>query len=248
MKKLIVLCSLIIGLTNCNSFKANRIEKEHSEIIAIVADVTNKRLIWPSATATLSMFRCDEQPDEACTFILTAISNKQINPVFSCILPDATTTEKRNYNDDAQFRKKCILTFYHQIGNAYRNFYSMFDTTQTLDHSEVFATLSSTLHELVADSSDEKILVMYSDLLEKSSYGNAYTNFTRLPVSTIAERFNATGLLPNSLKGITVVVVYNTTGRADDARFIRMYSAYKLLLEQRGAIVKEQANNDADGY
>jgi hypothetical protein len=149
--------------------------------------------------------------------------------------------EAENTDDDPQYRDKSVIAFYGSLKKTLSEFYSQIDTSRTLDNSECFRKIASELNYLAVSKSKERVLLVASDLLEKSDLFNSYQSDISNAVN-VAKEFGGTRLLPDTLSGITVIFLFNPRNRTEDEAFYKMSEAYRLLLQQKGALVSIQAN------
>jgi hypothetical protein len=243
MKYIVLLISLLAVFARCKDSEADITNRSKSVSIAIIFDFTDKKKLWPLPDPILELYQCEKFPATECIFRATAITDKSINPTFCCHLPDVAETEKGNVLDDAQHRNREIVGFYQCVRKKVSYMYSQFDTTNSFAYSECWATVCTELQQLSREQSAEKYLILFGDLLEKSALFDAYGQAMAMDVQAIAEKFEHAGSLPESLKGITIICVYQPPTREDDAKFNTMISVYKACLEKRGARFVVQANN-----
>jgi hypothetical protein len=228
-------------LTACN-VKPTTVNEQHSSIVvSMILDVTDPRSYWPGADQILPLYHCKQTPDAECVFRLRTISDKRLTPIVAYRLADADNLEKENIDDDLQFRKKNILAFYSTVRKAVNDLYSRTDTAQSLNNSECFRSIADELSFLAKSKSKERILVIASDLMEKSDLMNCYTTNLTNP-TVIASQFEQFSLLPQSLTGITVIFLFSPRDRKQDIEFGFIVEAYKELLQCKGAEIKIQAN------
>jgi len=240
--KIFVICLLIsFFLTACGMTPKPSPEQHTSILLSGLLDVTDKRRYWPSSDQILQYFHCKRTPNAECIFRLRAITDKRLNPVITYRLADAASMEKDNQGRDEQFRERNILAFYTAVRNGTNDFYNDTDTSQSLSNSECFAAISNELSYLASCNSDEKILLVASDLMEKSDIGDFYqTPLTN--ARQIANQLARTNLLPENLTGVTVIFLFSPRDRKEDQAFSVISEAYKLLLQTKGAEIKIQAN------
>lgn len=216
-------------------------EAGNSIAITVIADVTDPKLIWLKAEPILPLYQFNKNPNAEAWFRLTTITDKQINPVFNYHLPKAAEAEQFNNYGDEQFRKKNILAFYEKIKSSIDTFYKMFDTTASLSHSECFATIATELTKLQNLPARMKLLIVYSDLLERSVF-DAYEHIENATPQEIAGILLKQHSIPATLKEIEVIVVYQPSTRKEDQQVVKMLSAYKNIIESRGGLLKVQAS------
>lgn len=236
---ILLACFCLMGCSKRNTSNEANIK---GVTVSVIVDMSDKMAIKPGYRDIAGFFHCDRHPDASLRFAITAITDKQNNPVFSSHLANGKTTEQENVLDDIQYRKKRVLQFYRQTEQAVTAFYANYDTTQSMGYSECWATVCKSLAALSADTSDKRFLLVYSDLLENGDY-NAYRNIEKMAVAQIAEQLTKTAAVPGHVAGIQILVIYAPKDRAADKRFRRMYGAVRLLLEKSGVAVSTQATN-----
>jgi hypothetical protein len=111
--------------------------------------------------------------------------------------------------------------------------------------STIYQTLASELNRLSATTSDTRLLIVNSDLMELSLLANFYDKrtFSELidqPDSMLKRLENAYPL--GDLTGIEVQLIYTAQSRQDSERFSVLSTFYRKLLEGHGAEVKVGAN------
>ena len=214
----------------------------HSTTISVIIDPTDKREIQPAINPILVLFNCQQYTNDACSFRLSAITDKKLNPTYSTSLPDAATTERLNEADDAQFRNKMIIQFYAAIRRKFEEAYKQFDTTRKMAHSECWATINAELHVLSENKSTRRFLIVASDLMERSDV-DAYKDINENNIKLITNKFYSNSQPPQSLQGITIFFIYQPRTRKEDKQFATMINIYKRLLGERGAKIIVQATN-----
>jgi hypothetical protein len=142
----------------------------------LLIDITDRKVSWPDASQVLRLYHCEETPNAECIFRLKRVSDKQLTPVVAYHLGDAKGMEKQNTNDDPQFRDRSILEFYNAVEHAMKEFYTDNDTTQSLRNSECFRAIASELTLLADSKSDNRILIVASDIMEKSNLFDSYAS------------------------------------------------------------------------
>jgi hypothetical protein len=212
-----------------------------STTVSLVIDVTDPRSYLPPPDAVLAQYQCKQNPDAECIFRLRAITDMRLSAIQSLRLPDALSGDFKNKDDDSQFRARGILAFYNSVRSMLHKLYAQFDSIRTLKNSECFRIIANELSFLSQSKSTRRILLVASDLLEKSDLLDSY----REDISNsqkVAHKLDSAGLLPRSLTGISVVFVFSPRNRLEDQQFYALSEAYKALMEQKGAKVSIQAN------
>lgn len=241
MKKIIVTILLTSDLFSCNEHDQTSNDLQPSTSISAILDVTDPRTFWPEADQLLEMYHFKQTPEAEGIFRLRTISDKRLTPLVSFRLADGASMEKNNKDQDRQFRNKNVMAFYSTVRKAMDDFYNKTDTTQSLDNSECYRAISDELTYLSEAKSNRRILIVASDLLEKSDLLDCYTGTIANP-KEIAAQLNRANLLPVNLSGITVIFLFAPKDRNEDLTFSLIVEAYKQLLQPKGVEIKVQAN------
>jgi hypothetical protein len=112
-------------------------------------------------------------------------------------------------------------------------------------HSVIYRTLVQELNHLAEIKADEKINIIYSDMLENSDDANFYSEsglseLKQNPRSVI-ERLQKKLPLKN-LKGVKIYIVYSPKSYEAEQQFNYVISMYRTMLESKGAEVIVGAN------
>lgn len=237
------LCAFLISCATKQGSQKDKAEQVSIYMITDITDAPSLRL-WPKPTPTLELFNCNEFPERACKFDLSVITDLQTNPTYQAYLPTAEESEKNNKNDDLQYRKRTIKGFYKDVNHQLQRFYQENDTTIDRQYSEVWATIARSLEKLAKEPSGIKYLLIFSDLQELSEAGSAYQSLQKLDAKKIREKLEASHPVPENIANIKIAIVYQPTDRKDDLRFNKLFQAYKLMLEEKGAVVTGQSTNE----
>lgn len=241
MKAILFLSTTFLLITDCSNNNEDQPDLPASGIVSVITDITDQQLLQPVANPLLQLYGCSANPGIACMFRIRTISDKMLTPISSYRLPDGSTTEKQNKDDDPQFRQKNILAFYNQINQIVNEFNKPIDSSQSLNNSECLQTIGNELTQLAADSSNLKYLVIFSDLNEKSDLYNVYT--TGVIPDDIENAILKNGVFPEHLENITVIFVFKPLDREQDKQYNKIVAVYKKNIEQRGGKVLVQAKN-----
>ncbi len=228
-------CLSMVLLAACSGLSGDK--PSPGIAIAMVVDFTDPKKLWPSAGTTLPLFHLETTPDIEASLHISPITNLQTTPLFSAHLPDVATTNSHNVTDDPQYRSRSVLQFYTEAKQSFTQLYNQFDSSKSLTYSECYISICRQL-EWLASVNGTRYLLIFSDLAEKSSAFNAYTNLKNLTIETVVKKLQAYYPLPPNLQGIHVVFCYQPINRVDDMRFNTMAAAYKKLLEAKGASIE----------
>ena len=233
--------SIAFLLFACN-VKQDNDQIKRSSTINVLVDVTDKKIIWPDAQHVIPLLQCAQYPEAACTLDIQVVSDKKTNPSYKNVLPDMQNSREENTYDDALFRQKQIVRFQQSIQQSFIKLYKEIDTTKSLKYSEVWASVVNTLNQLAQDTNQRKVLLIYSDLMEKNTAVNAYELIQKETVTSIAKKLKQQMSITKPLGEIMVVIVYEPKNRNEDIFFNKMFEVYKTILESSGAKVLQQAN------
>lgn len=238
---LISLLSLILACNQKPISPENSNAGPGSTTVSLIIDVSDPRLYLPPPDAVLAQYKCKQNPDAECIFRLREITDMRLSAIQSLRLPDAYSVDFENKGGNSQFRARKILVFYKSVRSMLHKLYARFDSIRTLKNSECFRIIANELFFLSQSKSTRRILLVASDLLEKSDLLDSY----REDISKseeVAHKLDSTRLLPRSLTGITVIFLFSPRNRVEDEQFYAMSEAYRTLLQQKGAKVSIQAN------
>lgn len=231
---------LISTFMSCKNNKVS-ILPNSSKSVSVVFDVTDEHLLKPTANALMPMFGFSQTPNGAASFRIGAITNKKLNPVYACSIANGTVTEQQNTTNDPLHRSKCIAAFYERTQQLLSKIL-LDDSTLELSNTECAFVIGRELQHLSNDTSQQKILVVFGNLMEKSELFNAYQT---LPLQNdLTALLEQSKYFPEKLHGITVFFVFQPKDRSEDKRYMSLVTAYKVLLEKKGAKVIIQANDD----
>ena len=231
-------------LAACHKSSNSHLPK--SSKVILIEDITDSFAVRPLPEPVLALFNLSKNKSQEAEFNYVLITNKVLNPDQRIHLGNAETTEEANTEDDVHNREKLIKTFCATVRTALVDDPDRFKTEEKSDQSEVFCTISSQLRKLAGSHFDQRTLVVFSDLMENgSSRFNAYGGSAREQLQqepeAVGKMLQEHCPLPDNLKGIRIVFVFQPRNRQEDEQYIEMMSVYEPLLESRGAKVSFQA-------
>jgi hypothetical protein len=215
--------------------------------ISVIRDVTDPHILQPDANSVLDLINLSEYRNAAVNFRYREISDRVLVPTVTLHLADESVTRRQNRKNEALYREKVILNLYTGI----RKTLNKADTSRSIsfkDHSECYKAIASEISLLAGSTSNNRILLVFSNLFENSTLLNIYSqdnsDLLIQDPAKIADLFEKAQLLPENLKGIRVFFVFQPVTREEDFLFLKMAEVYKKLLEARGALVQVQASNN----
>ena len=215
--------------------------------IYAIADTTDLHLMNPLSTPILELYKLAEDKNKKAEFQFTCITDKQLNPSIRFHLDNGAQTEKKNSQDDPQFREKIVMAFYDSIRATISGFSLACEHMHSRQYSECYRTIATGLCALAKSNASKKWLLIYSDIQENSDiyccYDTAKQSLLIKYPQKVADIFTKTCPLPQDLSGIHVVFVCMPKNRYEGKMYLAMTEVYKLLIESRGGTVKVQADN-----
>ena len=244
MKYLFTSLIAMFTLASCRKEEktgANRIE------VSVILDITDIHQLHPDAESIIPLFQLNKDENNETVFRISPLTDRELNPYKEFRLKDGLTTEKDNKEDDQNLRKKLIIEFYNSVRKSIDEENRIAAKDTPLHYSECYKTISQELQRVYKARADTTILMIFSDLRENSSMFNVYDEKDKVLLEKHPEQllkmFEQNTHIPESLKSITIIFVYNPTTREDDRAYMSTVNLYKQLLEPRGATVIVQANN-----
>lgn len=218
------------------------INSEHMDI-TVIRDITDPHHLVPEADAILRLYNLSVHKNESAMFRYREIADIFLVPTENLRLPAKGEIKTGSHNQTPNYRETEILRFYDQVRKTLREVQVNGDTA-TKDHSECFRTIAEELRTLNGLKGKNKILLVYSNLMENSDilsvYG--YKTFSEKDTAAIRKKLEEKKLLPENLNSITVFLLYQPQNRPDDYQYGLMSGVYTRMLGQRGARVKVMAN------
>jgi len=219
----------------------------HSSRISVIHDITDSMACIPAADPILALYGFENDKDQEAHFRLVLISDKKLNPVEEINIEDGTTTEKKNENEETDYRDGLVGSFYDEVRNSVSDFHKHYVPIAPLKHSECFATIASELELLAGTKATQRTLIIFSDLQENTDVFSCYTplgqKLLKDKPENVAKLLLQRHPLPDNLIGVTVYFVYNPMNMDQDIMFGEMVAIYKQLLHGRGTRIVIQATN-----
>lgn len=214
--------------------------------ITIITDLTDTLAVYPQAEPILALYGFNNNADQGATFRQVLLTDKKLNPTEDISLETRKVSDSHNTNDDVEYREQIVYAFQDAVRKALEDFPKRY-AIHPLGHSECFATISSELNRLAASTASQRILIVYSDLMENeediSVYSDANQQLLHKNPAKVAKILSRRCPLPEKLVGVTVYFVFNPPDRNSDTKYGNMVSLYERLLKARGARVVIQASN-----
>ena len=234
MKTTITITAVLIAIllvVSCTTVKPTTTE------VIVLRDITQTSLANPNATEISRFFDLSSNPWNGATFHFENITDVSYNPV-----NEVKVTAKDEWLSNELARTKEIKVFNDRISEIITN--SEKDTIGK-NASSIYVPLVMKLNELSQSTSERRVLIIYSDLMENTKDISFYTkktiNLLQTNSDAITKQFEAMQAI-NNLQGIQVYFIFQPTDQNSDANFKTVSEFYKKLLEDKGAKVTITAN------
>ena len=204
--------------------------------VTLLRDITDPVMSAPSSNEIFSLFDfSNKEKWNGAVFRFLDITDVSLNSVSQISIPPENKWLSNEPERDRQIRKfedslNSIVSNTENVGKM---------------HSSVYIPLSRELARLSQSKSQERILIVYSDLMENnpglSFYRSNEFSILENNPDSIRKTFERWQPLP-PLSGIEIDIVYHPKDVSTDAAFKVVSAFYKNMLEQKGARVTISAN------
>lgn len=250
MKKLLFISVLItLAIQSCK-------HAGHLEDIYVTLAVDNSDInrIIPEPNSVLRLFGYNTQTlCYGAYYRQTYINDLEFNKEIEISIPNEKIGEQENLFDNPNFRKSEVLVFREEAFNKIKE--STLNNFYEKPQSKVYETICRELTYLTEKKAFKKFLIISSDLIQNSEICNAYaSSFLRLIKEdkaklkeVIKKKFADASELPESLKGISVYVLFEPT-KETDVLFGFFSEVYREMLQEKGAKVYIKSLNEIKEY
>lgn len=222
----IILLSIIIIITGCTT---NPSITTHT---VVLMDVTDKFLSRPVANDILALYGFEQNRYNGGIFQLSDLTKVSFNET------QEVNVAKVNQWLSNQFqRDKEIASFNQGIINIISQAES---APVGENNSSIYYPVAVALNELAQSKADKKYALIYSDLMEHTPELSFYSKNTLKEVKEKPETIQAlleSQLKLQSLKGITIYLLYEPTNSLQDEEFKIVSKFYSDFFESHGAVV-----------
>jgi hypothetical protein len=234
MKKLIIL--ILVSLTVIIFF-ACKSEAGKTREIVVIRDITDSNLSQPDAEQILSLFKINDEKWDGASFRMLTLTEVSYNQVYEISLP-----QENEWLGNEFERNKKIEAFKHAITNEINK-----NDSQNIgrNQSSIYAPLARELNHLSRNRADEKIIVIYSDLMENSPTLSYYKPQTLEKLNTQPSTIQKTleSIEPlTDLQGIQIHLIYQPQNTKEDTWYRTTSAFYKKLFESKNALTEISAN------
>lgn len=234
MKTQLGLCALLIlsavYFLSCNN-------KPYSQDISILADQTEEyfKHFTVDEIRKVSMLKVSENNSEY--FRIQPLTESGFNEVKSFKLDPVISLLMGNDYE----RENEIRNYFSSIDSAFTELRA---GRQERLGSVIYKIMSEELNRLSESKADKRILIINSDLMEKS-FINFYDSTIFYRIKNTPDQLQKTLLKKyplNDLSGIEVWIIYKPINKTDSEKFEIISDFYKLLLKSCGANVNVRGN------
>jgi len=233
MKKLAF--SMLVGLAILSGCQP---PKETQAEVSILIDITGSNghsEIDITTNDVLEIFNLNKNPFNYGKFRISTLTETHLAKIDQAKLrPVKSMSEYNQYSRESEIKKfqktvDDLLTEYKNLENGKQA-------------SSIFIPLSKELRKLSRSNAQRKVLIVYTDLFENSSFYSSYSDndFSQNPAK-LTKILMQNAPLSNDLDGVEIFIIYNPV-LGTDSQFLAISKWYKKLLEKRNAEVFIGAN------
>ena len=233
MKRII---TVIIAVTAIALMVACTSQSPEITEVVVLRDITDRHLAQPNADEILTLFNPKNKWDGR-VFHFTDLTNVSYNQAI-----DVKLEAKNEWLSNELDRDKEIKQFKNKVSEIIVD-----NEKETVgkDNSSAYFPIAKELNRLSQSSSTEKILLIYSDLMENtremSFYDKGRLNLLKTNPDRVKKYFDSQIELRN-LIGIKIYIIFQPNEIKEDEQFKAVSGFYKTLLESKGAQVEIAAS------
>ncbi|WP_339883556.1 hypothetical protein [Polaribacter vadi] len=219
--KIIILVFAIISIWGCT----NRAQKSIS--LSVLIDKTDALVPKPKLIHIKSFLEGYQYKDGRRSFYLQKITDTNISASFYAELPEADP-----FGNSLE-QKMRVQHFFSQIDTLLQET----NTEETHSSSSILKPLVRQLERVQQSNTTDKVVLLYSDLLEASDLFNVYQPQQQRLLIThpkkVIESLQAQLTIP-SLDGVHLYLIYYPDNRLNNRLFEKMIEVYKELFKASG--------------
>lgn len=223
-------------LTLCDS--CTEPSKPETTEVVVRFDVTEPHQPVPEAENILKFYGLDTDPSRGAIFRFSFISDVQLNEETVFLLPASAQNALTNQFD----REREIEQFISDV-TAFLDSLDM--DTVGREQSALYVPIAKAANALATSSSDRRVLLLFSDLLENTARFSFYQKQTLALMQTDSAQVEAMLEVEehlDQLSGVEVYILYQPRDIADDASFAVVSRFYRGLFSSKGAAVNIAAS------
>jgi len=205
--------------------------------ITLMRDITDAQISQPKLTDVSSLLNLDNSKWDGAYFKFVDLTDVSYNHNY-----EAKIDPENQWLGNELDRDKKVKQFYSEINQILMNA----DSEKVGKvNSSIYKPIASELNRLSQRTSQNRSLLVYSDLEENtdkfSFYDNKNINLLKMNPDSIKNYFEALAPLKN-LTGIKVYLIYQPKNNQADELYQMIAGLYKTLLVSKGATVEITAN------
>ena len=211
--------------------------KQSTTEVSVLRDITSPQLAEPQAGTILPLFNLSSNAWDGAQFRFADISSVSYTPV-----KEASISVANQWLSNELERNKEVGQFNSDVENILTD-----AQKENVDrwHSSIYAPIARELNRLVQSPAQNRILIVYSDLMENNYDFSFYCpkGFSLLQSNPgVIEKYFEKEVPLSQLNGIQVYFIYQPTGTVSDWQYNFVSQFYRNLLEKKGATVTIEAN------
>lgn len=212
-------------------------KNQTSTDVTVMRDITDLQSSQLQAADILSLYHLDNFKWDGGHFRFVEITDVSYNKVY-----EVNLNAENQWMGNEFDREKTVKEFSSSI---LKTLNSVQTVTPGKNMSSVYLPVVTELNRLSGSSSKNRIIIIYSDLMENTLVFSMYTkknlDILKTHPESIRKYFEAMAPLKN-LYGIKVHLIYEPNDNAADQVYKSVAGIYKGILENKGAVVEISAN------
>lgn len=233
--KTLIITSTILLLTGTTIYY--EIPKTETTLVSVMYDITSQQTAKPDVVNIMPLLGLSSNEWNGSVFRMQPITDVGMNEV-----KETNIEPENSWLSNSFDRDKSLNTYYSQVQQLISD--SSHDAIGRA-HSDIYVAIASELNYLSENTSNHKILLVYSDLEENlpdfSLYRKKDFNLLLQSPDKVQAYFLKKVSL-NNLKGVEVHFLYQPNDLADDNLYRAISGVYRSMLERAGARVTITAN------
>lgn len=231
MKNNFLIITLVLGIWSCTN------SQKESITLSVLADKTDSLIPKPKVTHIKSFLQDVKYEEGTRNFYFQSITDANVNTSFYARIPKADP-----FGNSLQ-RRANIQKFYKQIDTLIA---TVNEAQTTYTSSSILKPLLVQLERVLRQTTSERVVLLYSDLLEASDVFNVYRkrNQQLLIASTkkVVEILQSQLDVPK-LENVHLYIIYYPTDRLNNRLFEKMTIVYKELFKGSGLKIRIGIDN-----
>ena len=228
---------LLITLITVFVVKSNSNNQPLITEVTVMRDITDSLVSQPKTSDFISLFNLENSKWDGASFRFVDITDVTYNHTY-----EKKIQPENEWMGNEFDRGKKVKEFYSEITQFLNNAKT---DMKGKDNSSIYIPIAIELNRLSQSTSQKRILLIYSDLIENtdefSLYKKSNLDLLKTNPKAVKEYFEKLTPLSN-LEGIRIFLVFQPTDINEDAEYKLISGLYKNILESKGATVEISAN------